>query len=552
MSGDSMSGLFLTMVLVVGVIVLTPVADKVRVPQPVLLTIFGLALALASPSTQFTIDPALILPLVLPPLLFAATQRTTVNEFREHAGAVFVLAVGLTLATVAVVAVVAHAAGLPWVVAWVLGAMVSPPDPVAATAVARRLRLPHRLVTILEGEGLFNDATALVAYKVTIVAAVTGDITVAEIGLELIEAVVLGLLIGLVLGYVSRLALARIHDGYAETTLTVLVPFGAYIGAEHVNGSGVLAVLALGLYLRTFSHNATTSGGWLLGRAVWSYADFLISSLVFALLGFELVTVIRGASVTQETILVSLLVAATIVVFRAAWIFPAAWLGGLRARRRDRPVPTNWRESAVVSWAGMRGVVTVATALALPTVVSSGEELPARDEVVAIALVCVLLTLIVQGLTLTPLTRLLRVGSDVDESAEISALRARATEAALADLREKSPEVDEDVREAAVAQYEGYLSAQQWLDRVRQGDEGDDGTGDVDGGEAEGSGGSGGNRGGAESAGHRGRALESLLRQASNVERQLVLRARRSGQVSAGTADEVLRDIENRALRDFS
>ena len=248
----------------------------------------------------------------------------------------------------------------------------------------------------------------------------------------------------------------------------------------------------------------------------------------------------------------SLLVAATIVVLRAAWIFPGAWLGARRARRRDRPVPTNWRESAVVSWAGMRGVVTVATALALPTVVSSGEELPARDEVVAIALVCVLLTLVVQGLTLTPLTRLLRVGSDVDESAEISALRARATEAALADLREKSPRVDEDFREAAVAQYEGYLSAQQWLDRVRQGDEGDDGTGDVDGGEAEGSGGSGGNRGGAESAGHRGRALESLLRQASNVECQLVLRARRSGQVSAGTADEVLRDIENRALRDFS
>ncbi len=487
---------------------------------------------------------------MLPPLLFAATQRTTVNEFREHAGAVFVLAVGLTLSTVVVVAVVAHAAGLPWTVAWVLGAMVSPPDPVAATAVARRLRLPHRLVTILEGEGLFNDATALVAYKVAIVATVTGDITAAEIGLELVEAVVLGLFIGLVLGYVSRLALARIHDGYAETTLTVLVPFGAYIGAEHVNGSGVLAVLALGLYLRTFSHDATTSGGWLLGRAVWSYADFLITSLVFALLGFELVAVIRGASVTHETVLVSLLVAATIVIFRAVWIFPAAWLGGLRARHRDQPVPTNWRESAVVSWAGMRGVVTVATALALPTVVSSGEELPARDEIVAIALVCVLLTLVLQGLTLTPLTRLLRVGSDVDETAEISALRARATRAALADLREKSPQVDEDVREAAVAQYEGYLSAQQWLDRVRQGDGPGDGVGD---GSSDGSGDGGGGGGEAGSpAGHRGRALESLLRQASSVERQLVLRARRRGEVSAGAADEVLRDIENRALRDFS
>ncbi|MDN5789970.1 MAG: cation:proton antiporter, partial [Micrococcales bacterium] len=332
-----MSDLVLTVVLVVGVIALTPVADRVHVPQPVLLTIFGLALALASPSTQFTVDPALILPLVLPPLLFAATQRTTVNEFREHAAAVFVLAVGLTLATIVVVALVAHTAGLPWPVAWVLGAMVSPPDPVAATAVARRLRLPHRLVTILEGEGMFNDATALVAYQVAIAAAVTGDITAAGVGLQLIEAVALGLLIGLVLGYVSRLALARIHDGYSETTLTVLVPFGAYIGAEHVHGSGVLAVLVLGLYLRTFGHDATTSGGWLLGRAVWSYADFLITSLVFALLGFELVTVIRGAAVTGATILLSLLVVGTLVTFRAAGIFPGPWVGRQRARRRDAP-----------------------------------------------------------------------------------------------------------------------------------------------------------------------------------------------------------------------
>ena len=516
----------LALVIVVGVIALTPVADRIKVPQPVLLTIFGLVVALVTPSNPLSLDPALILPVVLPPLLFAATQRTTANEFREHAGAVFVLAVGLTLATVGVVAVVAHTAGLPWSVAWILGAIVSPPDPVAATAVARRLRLPHRLVTILEGEGMFNDATALVAYKVAIVAAVTGDITGGDIALELVEAVGFGLVVGFVLGYLSRIVLARIHDGYAETTVTVLAPFVAYVGAERINGSGVLAVLVLGLYLRTFAHDATTSGGWLLGRAVWSYADFLITSLVFALLGFELVAVIRSTSTGTATMGLAMLVVGTLVVFRAVWVFPAAWLARLRARRRDVPVPTGWRESTVVAWAGMRGVVTVATAVALPTVLATGEPLPNRDEVVTIALVVVLVTLVVQGLTLTPLTKYLRVGSDVDETAEIANLRLRASEAALAQIRREDADVDEDVRRAAIAQYEGYLSAQRTIAVARKRDEGE--TGD------------------------RGRALESMLRRASDVERQLVLSARRSGEVTAASADEVLRDIENRALRDFA
>ena len=307
-----------------------------------------------------------------------------------------------------------------------LGAIVSPPDPVAATAVARRLRLPHRLVTILEGEGMFNDATALVAYKVAILAAVAGGITGGQVGVELLEAVILGVLGGLVLGVVARFALARIHDAYAETTVTVLVPFVAYVGAEHVNGSGVLAVLTLGLYLRTFAHDATSSGGWLLGRAVWDYSDFLITSVVFTLLGFELVAVIRSTGTGADTARLALLVVVTLVVFRAVWIYPAAWLSRLRARRRDDPIPTGWRESTVVAWAGMRGVVTVATAVALPEVVASGEPLPDRAQVVTVALAVVLVTLVVQGLTLTPLTRSLRVGSDVDETAEVADLRMRA------------------------------------------------------------------------------------------------------------------------------
>ena len=177
-----MPSVLLWAVILAGIVVLTPLAGRVRVPLPVLLTIFGLALPLLPSAPRLSFDPALILPAVLPPLLFAATQRSTAHEFRESARPILVLAVGLTVATAAVVAVVAHQAGLAWGPAWVLGAVVSPPDPVAATAVARRLSLPGRLVTVLEGEGMFNDATALVLYQLAVLAVVTGHVTAVDVG----------------------------------------------------------------------------------------------------------------------------------------------------------------------------------------------------------------------------------------------------------------------------------------------------------------------------------------------------------------------------------
>ncbi len=513
-------------VLVAGVIVLTPAAARWRVPQPILLTLGGLLLGLMPFSPELQVDPELILPLVLPPLLFAATQRTTVTEFREHAGAVLLLAVGLTVSTAALVAVVAHGAGLSWSIAWVLGAVVSPPDPVAATAVARRLRLPHRLVTILEGEGMFNDATALVMYKVALVAAVSGDFSLADSGLQLGLGVVVGVLGGLVAGVLSRWLLARIHDGYAETTVTVLVPYLAYVGAEHIDGSGVLAVLTVGLYLRSYGHEATTSQGWLLGRAVWAYADFLVTSLVFALLGYELVKVIARTAVPAGTVAVGAWVLATLVLYRALYIGVGGALTNRRARSRDMPLPSGWRESAVVAWAGMRGVVTVAAVLALPVDFSAGSSFEVRDEIVLVALGCVLVTLLVQGLTLAPLTAWLGVGRAADESREVAELRRTAAQQALDDLCERlSDDVPDDVRQAAILQYEGYLSAQQAMERARTRQDAPD----------------------ADPA----TQLHELLRRATDVERGVVLEQRRSGQVSAAVGDEVLRDIEGRAVRDF-
>jgi CPA1 family monovalent cation:H+ antiporter len=463
-------------VLGIGIVVLTPLARRIRVPQPVLLTLFGLALALLPFTTALHLDPDLILPVVLPPLLFAATQRTTAREFREHAGAVLLLAVGLTIATTAVVAVVGHLLGLPWTAAAVLGAIVSPPDPVAATAVARRLRLPQRLVSVLEGEGMFNDATALVLYKVAVAVTVTGAFSAGMAVLELVLAVVVGLGIGLVLGWVTKQALALLHEAAPETTVTVMAPFGAYLGAERLHGSGVLAVLALGLYLRSYGHGATSSRGWLLGRAVW--------------------------------------------------IFPAAWFARVRARRRDYPSPAGWRESAVVSWAGMRGVVTVATALALPMAGDSGAPFPRRHDIVLVALLCVLVTLVVQGLTLAPLTSRLRVAAEPSGRHEVSRLRRRAAEAALRQVQaDTSEDVTPEVREAAVLQYEGYINAQSAMMHARTTKT----DGDVEAAEE----------------------LREVMGRAIAVERDLVLTARRRGEVSAETADEVLRDIETRAVRDF-
>ena len=521
-----MSDLWVLVILVAGVIALTPIADPLRIPQPVLLTIFGVLAGVMPFASPLHLEPELILPVVLPPLLFAATQRTTSTEFRAQAAPVLALAVGLTISTAAAVAVVAHAAGLAWGPAWLIGAIVSPPDPVAATAVARRLRLPHRIVTILEGEGMFNDATALVLYKVALAAVVTGEFSYLDTGLEFAVTVVVGVLVGFVIGWVAKRLLQVIHEPYTETTITVVAPFVAYLGAERVEGSGVLAVLVLGLYLRNVGHEATTSRGWLLGRSVWDYADFLITSLAFAVLGFELATVLAEEPGSSQITRVTIGVLLTVVLFRFAWLFPAVWLVRARRRRHDGLVPVGWQETTVVAWSGMRGVVTVATALALPLVVDSGSTFPDRHLLVVAALVCVLVTLVVQGLTLAPLTSRLGVASEHDEVAEVTDLRARAAGAALDFLRETpaTGEVSDDVRDAARLRYESYLDVQSALARTRGLDRDD-----------------------ADPAAE----LDQLLAQATDVERTLVLDERRPGHVTAGSADQVLREIESRAMRDL-
>src|SRR3954468_13017343 len=327
--------------LVLGVVVLTPVADRVGVPQPVLLTVYGIILGFVPGVPSPDLPPELILPLVLPPLLFAATQATSARELRAAARPILTLAVGLTIGTAALVTVVAHELGLPWAVAAVLGAVVSPPDPVAASAVAGRLRLPARLVTILEGEGQFNDGTALVLYQLSVMAVVAGGGTAARGGVGLAVAVVGGLVIGLAGGWMSRRALGLLHDPVAETTVTIAVPFALYLFADEIGASGVLAVLAAGLYLRATTTRELTSAGWLLGRAVWSYVDFAVSGLLFAFLGIELTSVLEGSALLDDPRTLQLAVAVVVVllVSRAAAMHGAGAVAGRRARRHGSATP---------------------------------------------------------------------------------------------------------------------------------------------------------------------------------------------------------------------
>ncbi|PFG44142.1 CPA1 family monovalent cation:H+ antiporter [Isoptericola jiangsuensis] len=529
-----MSTIALWGLVLAGIVVLTPLADRVRVPLPVLLTLFGIVLPLIPGTPTLRLEPDLILPLVLPPLLFAATQRATVREFREQARPILLTAVGLTIASAAVVAVIAHAAGAPWAVAWVLGAIVSPPDPVAATAVARRLRLPGRVVTVLEGEGMFNDATALVLYHVAVAAVVAGSVTAGEVGLDLLLAVVVGVGVGLAGGWLGHRVLGRLHVPAAETTVTIALPFAAYLGAEELHGSGVLAVLTLGLMLRAVSHTSVTSGGWLLGRSVWEYADYLITGVVFVLIGFELTSVLDDNPVAPQALPLALTVVAALVVVRFAWMFPSLWLlgHGFARRARAHGVPEEVagvgaftrRETLVVSWAGMRGVVSVASALALPHVVESGADFPDRSAVVFVGLVVVLATLVLQGLTLAPAVRWLGVGSTTDEAAEVATLREQATRAALEAVRARD-DVPAPVREAVALQYEGYLTAQLALSEAR--------------------------RAGDDVEGRFGELVDALLRDAVEVERDVVVRARNDGEVTPHVADEVLADVEARAVRDL-
>ncbi|MGA5129131.1 Na+/H+ antiporter [Streptomyces olivoreticuli] len=437
-----MDQLALLFVLLIGAVVMVPLADRLGLPSPVLMTLAGIVLALLPFVPNVDVPPEFILPLLLPPLLYASVQRTSWRQFTANVRPIFLLAVALVFVTTAAVAVVANAVvpGISVAAAVALGALVAPPDPVAATAVAGSLGLPRRLVSILEGEGLFNDVTAIVLYHVAIAAAVSGSFSIPGALGEFVLSAVVAVAVGLALGWAAKRLMDLLGDATLQIGLTLLVPFVSYVLAEEFKGSGVLAVLTSALFLAEYAMDADDVLGRLAGHTFWEVVDTLVTGVAFGLIGLELHHVVGvAAGRWGEMLSISAAVVGVVVGVRLLWLLPAAWLAKKLHSRRDidEDIPLSWRETVIMWWSGMRGVASVALALAIPLTMDDGSPFPARDEILFIAFAVIMATLVVQGLTLPRLVRLLGVQSDTDAEREFARrLAVRAAKAAKLRLLE--------------------------------------------------------------------------------------------------------------------
>ena len=457
-----MSGATVLM-LVVAAIAIAAAARRFNLPAPLVLVVAGLALSFVPAIPNIELDPDLVLFGVLPPLLFNASLDSSYLNLRANIRPVALLSVGLVLFTTVAVGAVAYwvmGPQLGWAMALVLGAVVSPPDAVAATAIARNLKLPRRILTILGGESLLNDATALTAYRVALGVALGGAASVWK-GVGLFGlAVVVGVAVGVVLGIVGAFFLHKLSDSLVEVAIFLLLPFGAYALAEQLQGSGVLAVVSAGILLggkMPKLHYATR----LQGASVTATIDFVLETLVFGLIGLQLPSIISSLHGRESARVALLVVAVTLAVLlaRAAWMWPATYIPRLLSSRiREREPRPSAAMTAVLAWAGMRGVVTLAAAYAIPLTMDDGQDLHGRDLVLLCSFVVVLATLLLQGLTLPLLIRRVRLPFDQDQADALAEAQAaqQASQAAVERLEEiaeaerpDSAHVVEDLRNSA-------------------------------------------------------------------------------------------------------
>src|SRR5215207_660142 len=422
--------------LVAGSAATAGLARRVRISAPVLLVMVGLLVSFIPGVPDYTLEPELVLLLFLPPLLYSAALESSYIGFRANLRPIAFLSVGLVLATTVLVGFFVHwlIPEVPLAAAFALGAIVAPPDAVAATAVGRELGLPRRVLTILGGESLVNDATALTGYRVAVAAAVGGGISLLEGAGMFLLAAGGGVAVGLLMAWLVHWLRLRITEPVLENTLSLATPFAVYFAAEAIEASGVLAVVVAGLYLG-HREAATNFAARLQARAVWRMVSFLLESVVFALIGLQLPPVLDALEEQEPLTYVGYAVAVTavVIVIRILWVFPFTYLPRWLSRRvRERDPSPPWQLPAVVSWAGLRGVVSLAAAFAL------APDFPARDLVLFLTFAVVLGTLVLQGFTLPWVIRKLGVRADEtyrDNLAEASA-QHRAANAALKRLEE--------------------------------------------------------------------------------------------------------------------
>jgi CPA1 family monovalent cation:H+ antiporter len=494
----------------------------VRIPYPILFVLGGLALGFVPGLPDIELDPELVFIAFLPPLLYSAAYFTSLRELRANLVPISSLAVGLVLLTTVVVAVVAHelVEGLPWAAAFTLGAIVAPTDPIAATTIARRLGVSRRVVSIVEGESLINDGTALVAYKFAVVAVVTGTFSFWSASLSFVWNVVGGLAVGLAVAYVIRRIRRKIDHPPTEIAIALLSGYLGFLPADALGVSGVLAAVVVGIYMGWYTPELTTADTRLQGQAVWEIASFVLNAILFGLVGFQLPQVVEALSgySTAELLGYAVAVALAVVFVRFLYVFPFVSAARLFQRARGRDLNYRWRNAGLIGWMGMRGAVSLAAALAIPLSTDAGDPFPARDLIVFLTFCVILVTLVLQGLSLPYVIRLLKLEPETAEAREENKARILAADAATRRLDEIEREgwVPEDTLE----RMRGLYSFRRRRFKARFDDEDD---GKIE---------------------ERSQTYQRLRRELLDAERRELVELRRQRKISDDVMNRVQRDLD--------
>jgi CPA1 family monovalent cation:H+ antiporter len=504
--------------LMVAVATVAVLARRLQIPYPILLVIGGLGLALIPGLPRVRLNSELVFLLFLPPLLYPAALFTSWRDFRADLPSISLLAVGLVLFTTVAIAWVAHElTGMPWAAGFVLGAIVSPPDALAATQIAHRLHLPRRIVTILEGESLVNDATALVTYRFAVAAVLSGSFSLASATGRFFYAGAGGVLLGLSAGWLAGKIQARLDDPPVQVTISLLTPFAAYLPADRLGLSGVLAVVTAGLYLGWRAPEIVNARMRLQSYPVWGMVEFLLNGLIFILIGLQLPEVVGNLRGESKWQLASqgLAISGAVIAVRMIWVFSASGLRRIFCKSPEDKHP-DWRRVGIVGWTGMRGVVSLAAAMALPEQLPNGSPFPARDLILFLTFSVIFATLVLQGLSLPVIIRLSKLKDEGEAEREEREARLKANEAALARLNELRNSVDQDALQRLRAEYEDRIRQLQIF-----------GNGDS-----------------APAGHHRKRAYDSLLEEALKTERRTILRLRNERVINDAVLRRIQRDLD--------
>jgi CPA1 family monovalent cation:H+ antiporter len=500
---------------------LLALSPTLRLPLPILLVLGGVVLGFVPGLPHVSLPPDVVLVAVLPPLLYSGAFFTSLRDLRTNRRPISLLAFGLVATTMTAVAIAAHEwIGLPWAVAFTLGAVVSPTDALAATEIASRLGAPRRVVALIEGESLVNDGTALVLYKAAVGAALGGTFSLLDTSGRVVLNVLGGIAIGLAVGWLVRHVRRRLDDPPIEIALAVLSGYLAYLPAAAAGVSGVLAAVTIGVYMGWYTPELTTERTRLSGDAFWEILVFLVNALLFVLVGLQLRRIVDALSGIASLRLAgyAALVCATVMLTRIVWVpvftYLPRWLFR-RIRERD-PYPP-WQYPAVISWTGIRGAVSLVAALALPN------DFPNRDLIVFLTFAVIVATLVLQGLTLPGLIRVLGVSDDGGAEREDAKARLKAAEAALARLEELV--ADGAVRPDTAERLRGAFGFRR--DRFRARFDADD-DGAIE---------------------ERSVAYQRVMRELLDAERATVVALRNGGIIDDGVMQRVQRDLDLEAAR---